>query len=265
MNEQQNTDQRTLDLLNGGIDGELDSSELSELEQLLSGSEKVLDLSNDLKSLTGMLDNVPEVDPPQYLQESIERQIRLPQQSDQHDEKQGFFGTWLPSHWMKTGFALAAGAVLTVSVYEMGSKPMTTEDITNLSGTIVNQQMTSQGELVDSIHIFTDTLVGSVELRSKEDLFTLDVQLASDGPSQVVVDFSGRGLEFAGVTRVQDSQDAVSVKDGSVNITTNGEQHYTMSLRQSTEYQGQTTAPLELDFFANHLLVHEAQLSVSQK
>ncbi|NOR20636.1 MAG: hypothetical protein GQ538_11180 [Xanthomonadales bacterium] len=265
MNEQNHIDQRTQDLLNGGIDGELSSSEQSELDRLLAGSDNLLDLNNDLKSLTGLLDSLPEVDPPQYLQEAIERQVRLPVQSDRHEEKNGFFGTWLPVHWLRTGFALAAGAVLTVSVYEMGSKPMSPDDVSNLSGTIVNRPVASQGELLDSIQIVTDTLIGSVEIRSKDDMFTLDVQLNSDGPTQLVVDFSGRGLEFEAVTHVQDRQDAVSIVDGSVKIATNGEQRYTMSLRQNNAYQGQTTAPLELDFFANQLLVHEAELSVSQQ
>ena len=186
-------------------------------------------------------------------------------QSDRDAEKRGFFGTWLAAHWMRTGFALAAGAVLTVGVYEMGSKPMSAEDVSNLSGTIVNRQAASQGELLDSFRIVTDTLTGSVELRSKDDLFTLDVQLNSDGPTQLVIDFAGRGLDFEGVTHVQDRQDAVSIVDGSVKITTSGEQRYTMSLRRNNDYQVQATAPLELDFFANHLLVHEASLSVSQQ
>jgi hypothetical protein len=265
MNEQNHIDQRTQDLLNGGIDGELSSSEQSELDSILAGSDKLHDLNKELRSLTGLLDSLPEVEPPQYLQEAIERQIRLPVQSDRFEEKRGFFGTWLPAHWMRTGFALAAGAVLTVSVYEMGSTPMSAEDASNLSGTIVNRQATSQGELLDSIHIFTNTLSGSVEIRSKDDLFILDVQLSSDGPTQLVVDFAGRGLDFEGVTHMQDRQDDVSIVNGSVKVATNGEQRYTMSLRQNNAYRGQATAPLELDFFANNSLVHEANLRVSQQ
>jgi hypothetical protein len=265
MTEQQHIDQRALDLINGGLDGELSSGELTELEQLLGESESVHELNADLKSLTGLLDNLPELNPPQYLQESIERQIRLPAQLDQHDEKRGFFDTWLPSHWMRTGFALTLGAVLTVSVYEMGSKPMTAEDIRNLSGTVVGAPLDSQGELIDSIDISSVSVTGNVELRNASDLFTLDVQLNSDVPTQLVVDFAGRGLDFTGVTRMQDGQDTVSITDGTVNIETSGEQRYTMSFRMNTSFQEQTTTPLKLDFFANQLLIHEAQLSITQE
>lgn len=270
MNEQHNIDQPTRDLLNGGIDGELSEAEQAELEGLLAGSDLVQDLNTELKTLTGLLDSLPEVDPPQYLQESIERQIRLPAQSNRqknlpHGEKPGFFGTWLPAHWMRTGFALAAGAVLTISVYEMGSEPMTAEDASRLVGTLVKPAVAEQGDLLDSIQIHNQALTGSVELRSKDDLFTLDVKLNSDGPTQVVVNFANRGLEFEGITRMQDRQDAVSIVDGAVNITSDGEQHYTMNLRRIDGRQGQEIAPLELEFFANRQLVHEASLSISQQ
>ena len=59
MNEQNHIDQRSEDLLNGGIDGELSSSEQSELDSLLAGSDKLLDLNKELKSLTGLLDSLP--------------------------------------------------------------------------------------------------------------------------------------------------------------------------------------------------------------
>ena len=265
MNEQLPIDQRTQDLLNGGVDGELDSGEQAELDGLLAESTRLHDQNKELKSLAGLLDNLPEVEPPTYLQQSIERQIRLPAQSSRHEEKTGFFGTWLPVHWMRTGFALAAGAVLTMGIYEMGDKPMSVEDVSNLSGTIAKQEISKQGALLDSVEIFTDTLTGSAELRSQGELFTLDVQLSSDGPTQVVVDFASQGLEFIGVSQLQDRQDVVSVVDGSVKIAITGEQRYTMNLRQNSDYQLQSTEPLKLDFFSNHVLVHEAELRVSKQ
>ncbi len=265
MNEQKHIDQHAEDLLNGGIDDVLSAAERDELNSLLAGSTQLRDLNEELKTFTGLLDGLQEVEPPPYLQESIERQIRLPVQSNQHEEKQGFFGTWLPAHWLRTGFAIAAGVVLTVGIYEVGSGPMTAEDATKLVGTVAKTQAADQGELLDSIHIFTDTLSGRVELRKKDDLFTLDVQLNSDGPTQVVVDYAGRGLEFEGITRMQDQNDAVSIVDGSVNVASSGEKRYTLNLRRTTNSEGREIAPLELEFFANNTLVHEARLSVSQQ
>ena len=264
MNEHKQIDQHAEELLNGGVDGILSTAEQNELGSLLADSAQLRDFNEELKTITGLLDGLQEVEPPPYLQESIERQIRLPVQSNQQEEKRGFFATWLPAHWLRTGFALAAGAVLTVGIYEMGSEPMTVEDATRLVGTVVKSQAADQGEILDSIHILTQTLNGRVELRNKDDLFTLDVQLNSDGPTQVVVDFAGRGLEFEGITRMRDQMDAVSIVDGSVNVTSSGEKRYTLNLRRTTNSEGQKIAPLGLDFFANNMLVHEAELSINQ-
>jgi hypothetical protein len=137
MNEQLPIDEHTQDLLNGGVDGELNTAEQAELDGLLAESTSLHDQSKELKSLAGLLDNLPEVEPPTYLQESIERQIRLPTRSSRQEEIKGVFATWLPAQWMRTGFALAAGAVLTIGIYEMGASPMSAEDVSNLSGTIV--------------------------------------------------------------------------------------------------------------------------------
>ena len=264
MNEQDLMDQRTQDLLNGSIDGELNTAEQDELDMILASSETVRNFNEELISFTRILDELPEVEAPHYLQDSIERQVRLPVQSNQHEKKRGLFGAWSPTHWLRTGFALAAGAVLTIGVYEMGSGPITAEDATNLVGTVVKNEAADRGDLLDSIHIDTDTLNGLVELRNKDDLYTLDVQLKSDGSTQVVVDFAGRGLEFEGITRMQDRNDAVSIVEGTVNVASSGEQRYTLNLRRTADVQGQKTAPLELEFFANNMLVHEAELSVSQ-
>ncbi len=265
MNVQNHIDERAENLLNSGVDGELSDTERNELDSLLAGSAQMRDRNEELKTFTGLLDGLSEVEPPPCLQESIERQIRMPVQSNRLEGKQGFFGTWLPAHWLRTGFALAAGAVLTVSIYEMGSEPMSAEDATNMVGTVVNSQAAEQGELLDSIHVFTDALSGRVELRKKDDLFTLDVQLNSDGPTRVVVNYAGRGLEFEGIKRMQDQNDAVSVVEGAITVASSGEERYTLNLRHMKNMEGQKIAPLELEFYANHTLVHEAELSVSRQ
>lgn len=262
MTEQNHIDQYTLDLLNSAIDGELNTGEQAELDVLLAGSDKVRDLNEELKTFTRLLDETPDLEPPEYLQSVIESQIRLPVQNHGRDEKSGFFAAWLPSHWLGTGFALAAGAVLTITVYQMEPDAITAQDSATMVGTVMSTPAPDPGELLDSIDISTDTLNGRIELRSKDDLFNLEVQLISDGPTQVVVNFAGQELEFAGITRKQDHEDAVSVTDASILVASNGEQRYTVRLRRTS--QGAVIAPLELEFFANNTLVYKAELRITQ-
>lgn len=260
--DQGQIDQRILELLYGGIDGELDAAEQGELDALLAGSKQVRDLDKDLRSFTRILDKVPEREAPGYLQDAIERQIRLPVPGDSITRKQGFFRSWLPAHWLQTGFALTAGVILTVGVYEMGSGPMTAEDTANMVGTVV-QSPANQGELLDSVSINTDDLKGVAELRSQGDLFTLDVELTSVVSTELVVHLSGKGLAFEGMSRKQAPETAVSVGQDTINITSSGAQRYTLSLRRIPGTQ--TASPLDLEFFANNTLVHETALGIAKQ
>lgn len=265
MSGHRNIDQRTEALLNGGIDDELSAAEQEELSGVLAGSSDVRAANEELKSLTQLMTELPEIEPPQYLQESIERQIRLPVASKAAGGKPGFVGSWLSANWLRTGFALAAGVVLTVTVYEMGSEPMTDQDAANLVGTVVKNQVPGQGDLLDQARISNDALNGLVELRKADDLFTLDVQLNSDGPTEVVVNFKAQQLTFEGITRLQDRDEAVTVANGSINITSSGEQSYTLKLRRTAGTLDQQAANLGLEFFVNNSLVHEAELDISRQ
>lgn len=267
MNNQNNNgpapvEKATWDLLNRSVDGEISSSEQEQLDHLLATSPKLRDLKEELMTVNRLLHELPEVEPPGYLQQSIERQVRLPGQGQDGLKKPGFFGSLLNANWLRPGLALAAGVVLTIGIYEMGSEPISVRDSAKLSGTIVKPgPVGKRGTLLDSIQLNTDQLNGLVELRSDGDLISLDVQLKSDGPSEMIVSFSGRGLEFDGVNRMQDPVEAVSVLDGAIHLSGSGEQHYLLSLRRTAEEPN--GMPLELDFFADNTLIQKAELNIS--
>ena len=75
------------------------------------------------------------------------------------------------------------------------------------------------------------------------------------------MNFEGQGMVFEDVTPGQGEDGAVSVTDDSVTIAGSGERHYTMRFRRMSETA--EMKPLELEFFNNNKLVHEAKLSVS--
>jgi hypothetical protein len=261
-NGPESVEKATWDLLNRSIDGEISSSEQEQLDHLLDTSANLRDLKEELMTVNRLLHELPEVEPPEYLQHSIERQVRLPAQGHESLKKPGFFSALVKANWLRTGFALAAGVILTIGIYEMGSEPISVRDSANLSGTIVKPALVNkQGTLLDSIQLNTDQLNGLIELRSEGDLISLDVQLKSDGPSEMIVSFSGRGLEFDGMNRIQDPVEAVSVLDGAIHLSGSGEQHYLLSLRRTAEEPN--GMPLELDFFADNTLIQKAELNIS--
>ena len=258
MNKQKQREEAKLALLNGSVDDELSVTQQQELNTLLKTSDRARQLHQELKALNGLLGEVPAREPPQYLHKAIVSQVRLP------TAEQSRFYTWLSTNWLRTGLALAAGVVLTVGVYEMGSGPISPEDAASMAGTVVENPAAGQGELLDQIHISTALLDGSVELRGQNGLLILNMRLNSDVPTRVAVDFAGRGLEFEGISRMQDHEDAVSVINGSINVASSGDQRYTLKLRRVANTRESVLKPLELDFFANDTLVHAAELNVSK-
>jgi hypothetical protein len=262
--DQSNVDQETQDLINGGIDGELSTTEQHELEQMLAGSEDARNFNEEQRAFAGLLDELPQREPPGYLKSAIERQVRLPVATSDSEVKRGFLGSWLPAYWLRTGFAFAAGLVLTVGIYEIGSENISSEDAASMVGTVVQNPLAGKSTLLDSIDIKTATLNGRVELRDKDGLWILDVKLNSQDPAHMKVDISDLGLEFEGVMRMQNYTEAVSVEDGFINVASSGEQHYALMLRRTSIDQGQISEPLELGFFTNDTLVLEAELGGSR-
>ncbi len=107
-NDQSHVDQHVLDLLNGSIDGELSAAEQAELDSLLAGSARVSDLHEELKVLAGILDELPEQVPPEYLHNAIISQVRLPVVADAEDKSPDYSANgWRPpgcvpgSHWQQ--------------------------------------------------------------------------------------------------------------------------------------------------------------------
>lgn len=262
--DQTPVNQHVLNLINSRIDGEISPTEQRELDRLLIASPELRDLNDELEKVTRLLDEVPELDSPEYLQDTIERQVRLPVQGHAKTKKPGLLSNrWLSTNWLGTGFALAAGVVLTVGVYQMGSEPITARDNTSMVGTMAKRGPVVQpGKLLDSIQLDTAKLNGLVELHKKNDLFTLDFQLSSGEPTEVVIDFAGRGLEFDGVIGEQTHDDRVSVVDGSIRLASEGDQHYTLVLRRTSEVQH--VAPLDVNFLENNELLLQAELIISE-
>ena len=255
-------DQRTQDLINASIDGEISAIEQDELDRLLLSSESIRQFDKELRAVTNLLNDLPELEPPAYLQGAIERQVRLPAGSAARKKPSGLF-SWLDSSLWRTGLALAAGVVLTISVYEMGSKPFSTDDARNMSGTIVKHGNSSQrGEVLDSIRLDSGQLNGLVEIRNENDLYTVDVQLNSKVPVDVVMDFAGRGLDLEGASNSSDLEDAVSFSDGRIRLASNGKEHFSLKLRRTSE--ARSSDPIELDFYAEDRLVKKAELIIAR-
>jgi len=116
--------------------------------------------------------------------------------------------------------------------------------------------------VLDSIRLDSGQLNGLVEIRNENDLFTVDVQLNSKVPVDVVMDFAGRGLDLEGASNSSDSENAVSFGDGRIRLASNGKEHFSVKLRRTSE--ARSSDPIELDFYAEDRLVKKAELNIAR-
>lgn len=267
MNKQKLNEQQIQELLNRGIDGELDVAEQRELDLLLASSEEIRDLNEELKAFAGFLDQVPDREPPQYLHNAIISQVRLPVPGDAHTDKTGFFSTWFAAPWMRTGVAVAAALMLTIGIYQTGSENLSVEDTSSMTGTIVRSPNAQTGALIDRVQFLTATMKGTAELHNEEGLLSVSVVLESEGPAVLSLGFNGQSFAYEGITGLQNSLTDVSVAEGSIHVSTAGQQNYSLLLKDISENQAgrQANFPLVLEFYANNVLVHEAELGGSNE
>jgi len=269
--DKSHVDQHVVDLLNGSIDGELSAAEQAELDKHLAGSVRVRDLNEELKAMAGILDGLPEREPPEYLHNvimsrAITSRVSLPVAGGEPGERPrpfgtGLFSNWFSAPWTRTGLAIAAGLALTVGIYQTDSENLSPEDASSMTGTVVKNP---NGVLLDSTRFDADVMNGKAELRFDDGLLFVDVDIEADGLTVVNLDFSGQGLEYAGINGPQNQADDVDVADGSVSVAGSGQQHYALLLRRTAKLPEDNPTTLALTFFADNVLVHEAELDGSR-
>ncbi len=260
-------EQHVLDLLNCSIDGALSAAGRAELDELLAGSAQVRDLKEELEVLAGILDGLPEQEPPEYLHHviisrAVAGQVREPPVSETRGEKPGLAMNLLSTPWLRTGLAVAAGLLLTVGIYQTGSENLSPEDTSSMAGTVVKNP---RGTLLDSTLFDAEAMRGKAELREQDGFLSLDVRIESAGLAVLKLGFPEQGLEFAGTNGLQNQAEDVTVKNGLVSVTGSGQQHYALLFKRTAELPQDGPTPLTVVFFAGDVLVHEAELRGSRR
>jgi hypothetical protein len=257
MVEQEKLEQRVIDLLNAELDDELSVAERRELEEMLAASAAARAAREELQIVNKALRGLPQVEPPEYLQESIERQVRLPagDAASGGSQRTG----WLSSNSLRAGAALAAAVVLTVAVVQMDIGPIDDLDEQDLVGTVIQPQ---DSILLDKATIANELFIGRVELRESEDFYLLKLHLASTARIDTNVNFSGLGLQFAGLDGAQ-GEDAVShPEDEVVVISSLGKRDFGLKLRPGRDTLVDRPVAMELEFFVDGSLVDEKSLGL---
>lgn len=251
-------DEHVWALLNGQVDGELNESQQKELAALLASSEELREIYAELSSLAGYLQKVPEKAPPAYLHNAITSTVRLPFEKQANESGRGF--TWLTEHWLGPVFALTAGVLLTVGIYETNPEDASPTDTANMSGTIINTRPAQGGKLIDRIQIDDNAINGSAEVRQLGQDLLIDIVLSSSKESEFKLNYADNNLAFFGLASLQNQINNMSVDPREVSVKSAGQQHYTLRFRSAKGTVSASNGPLKVDVLVDENLVYQAEL-----
>ncbi len=225
-------DQRIVELINAGIDGELSSSERRELEAVLDSSPEAVTYRVELLELNNVFHHIPELDPPPALVRNILDQVQLP-------AKRKFFKLPSPLTGLNPvagGLAFAAGLVLAVVIYENDSRNVPQQDTVSMVGTMVaSDQLKVTGE-EDRLLFDLDGLSGTVTSILGENGQTLEFKLESNKSVEIEIDLEQAGLVVIGFAQDDLGNgnfiETLELLGGTMRMVHQGSHHFVVFLRQ---------------------------------
>jgi len=228
-------EQRIVELINAGIDGELSSSERRELEAVLDSSPEAVTYRVELLELNNVFHNIPELDPPPALVRNILDQVQLP-------AKRKFFKLPSPLTGLNPvagGLAFAAGLVLAVVIYENDSRNVPQQDTVSMVGTMVASDQVNAPGQGNKLLLELDVLSGSVSLNLSENGQALEFNLNSNQAVEIEIDLEKAGLMVVGFA--QDDRgdgsfiDTLELLGGTMRVVNQGKHHFVIFVRQSPD------------------------------
>jgi len=245
-------DERSIELVNADLDGELNQPETAELEAALQQSGELRGLQSELRGFADLLDDEPPLELPDGLHRQIVQQISLP-------EKSGFSLTAIPG-FIRYGLAAAAGLVLTVGLYEYRPGATSEQDISSMVGTIMHQDKSSDGVTLDAFAFEFEEISSAVSLQRRDGALVLDVLLDSRDPVDITVDFTSDGLQFDAIAQMQSDLKSIEFADQAIQVEGHGRQHFAVLLHRDSDLAADREASITLRFTSNGKLIKEGSL-----
>lgn len=244
-------DQRTIELIHGDVDGELDPAEQEELRLVLASSEEARREHARLRSLNDLLAALPTCDPPAGMRDAIlaatprrAPSVAAPVPARRHS---------------RVGFAAALAATAAGVVFLLQRDHTLPElDPASLAGTFARPAAdtdTPAWRLEDA------AVSGGISLRHGEHGLYIEVDLEAHGPITLVARMDGLPLEFAGLVPLDDAPDSATRAGPGIRMLHSGKHRYAILLRDQAG-PGET---IELAVYEGDRLVGETRVEVGRE
>lgn len=246
--------EKIIELIQAGVDRELDDSQQAELERILETSAEARACQSKLLKLCGLLEEEQALELPRGLHRKIVDSISLPSKST---ISRGFGA--LPG-FLRYGMAAAAGLLLAIGVMDTPTVNLDSRDLDNMVGTIMQNDGSVGAVRLDGFSFDTDEIASSVSLQQRDRTLVLDVILTSTHPVDITVNFSGDGLVFDAIAQIQSELKSIGVNGQAIQISGQGRQHFAVLLHRESGPVEQAEASFKLNFASNGKVVKEGTL-----
>lgn len=233
--------ERTAELIQADIDGELAESDRVELTAALEQSAEARQFREEMARVANLMADTPDVDLPWGLRRRILDSIKLPSPSRL---------SVLSSLWTgpaSYGLAVAAGVLIAVGVARVA--PQSPEDLNGLVGTMVSKGSEITRSASSELEIDLDSVQGKVRLKDLEQAFALEFDLQSSETVEVTVNLGETGLRFGGFANQDASVENFEVSGESVRVMNQGDHRFVLFLRSMP---GTGEGPQEIGIVVSH-------------
>jgi hypothetical protein len=244
-------EQKTIDLINADIDGEIEHADKSALDEILAENDEARTLHSKLAALAGSIESIEPVSPPPHLRHVIMNSVNP---TTTRAESPGFLQTLFASPALRYSSTFAAGVLLTLSIVSSDQiSNRAFDDVTGLVGTISDP---ISGNLVNTVAVDDAEVAGKVSLRTSGSMLILDFDLVANSPVEIEADYADRTIWFNGFAQLESSGTTISAKSGSVTLGMEGKRRYAVYLQNG----GERGVTVNLRFIAGGEVVHETSL-----
>jgi hypothetical protein len=246
--------EKYLELMHAEMDGEISDEELVALREYLAFNPEARRVHAELAKLTGILNQVEQVEAPDDLRGNI--LAALP-------PRRPVLGTVRPmSPWrlriptIRYGYALAAGLLLGVLLTGLGLKNVSTVEKSDFYGTMTARKDNLPYVVVDQIKLNAPDLEGSVGLSRSASGTMIVFDLTGSQQVEVEVGFDGSQAGLRGFSQQPGAIRSFEAREGIISFQSQGKQRSTVILSRDKD------APLllNLSFYVGGKLVNKGTL-----
>ena len=243
-------DSKTEDLINRDIDGVLSPQETNRLEEHLSTDPEAQNYYDEIVNLSQMLAQVEEVDPGPNLKKNILNSIPVQKyQNEENRERTPLFSAWNSRPSYRLTLAFAFGLIIGFFTYSFVTD-LPINNNSDLIGTILLNGTDAKFKPADQAEITLPEINGTVSSQYAENVVLFRVDLTTDSEIEVVVEFDGNDLRFAGFRPQKYSAGQINVSSNELRLINNGLHKYILVF----EDKSPTVSQFSVKIFADKLL-----------